>query len=193
MNNTYDPIKYWNEREYPCWKATVGKITPLQIEYVSENVEECEKIIDFGPGFGRLFPAYKNAKSVIGYDISSKYKDQIYEEAENYSFKFNLIVDHNIGVIHYSDDYFDAAVAAEVFLHQTPDKILDIMKELSRVAKKVIVISFMDPKKVFGRDNSLVHQYCFNYNYLKICEENGMMVENNKVLNNQLYFVYKRR
>ncbi len=192
--NIYDQIEFWENRVYPCCsdKDVLKYVTSVHIKYVKEQLLETEKILDFGPGFGRLFPAYKNVKEVVGYDIVSTYKDQIISEAKKYNFKFEFCVGQDIDKINFPDKYFDAAVGVEVLLHQTPDKITQIMSELCRVATKVIIISFMNVKERFGGDGDLTYQYCFNYDYIKICRENGWTVTNDKIINKQLYFVFER-
>ncbi len=187
----YNQIEYWDNRVYPCYKATVEKLTPIQIKCVKEQLSGCKKILDFGPGFGRMFPAYKDAEEVTGHDITSNYKNQIIEESKKHSFKFDFHISQHIDKINFPDKHFDVAVAIEVLLHQIPENIITIMSELNRVADKVIIITWMDLNKKLGRDESMADQYCFNYNYVKICEENNWKMMNYKIYHNQLYFVFK--
>jgi len=180
----YDVIKYWNEREDPN-----NPSNPLHDHstYVYKNLEECKSILDFGPGIGRMFPAFADCDDVIGYDISFKYVERIHYEASLYPFEFTLMIENEISELPFKDGQFDAVVCVSVLLHQTKDKIESIMSELCRVGKKVIVISFYNPKKEIKEGDTYFH-----YDYPEICERNGWNIIEMEIRKRQIYFVYSR-
>ena len=189
----YDPLVYWNERRNP--NSATPEMTRDHIEYVRRQVSDCKHILDLGPGIGRIFPAYGGLERVEGYDISSAYRDRALGAAAGYSFDFTLRVEDGIGRLPYEDDRFDAAVSVSVLLHQTPDRVVDLMEELARVARKVVIVSLFDAGSAYdpvAERHPRTAQYCFNYDYFAICETNGWTILDSRVDPSvrQIFFVY---
>ncbi|HUG00759.1 MAG TPA: class I SAM-dependent methyltransferase [Longimicrobiales bacterium] len=190
---TYDPLVYWNRRKNP--NSASPALTQAHIDYVRKHVAGCRRILDFGPGVGRIIPAYRDLESIEGYDISSAYEDRLLQAASEHSIDFNLRIERNMERLPYEDARFDASVSVSVLLHQTPNHITGVMRELARVADKVIIVSHFDAESDFDRISGVRHkgqQYCFNYDYYEICRSNGWRVLNGHVdpANHQIYFVY---
>ena len=189
----YDPLVYWNRRRNP--NSATPEVTRDHIEYVRRQVSDCKRILDLGPGVGRIFPAYEGLERVDGFDISSAYRERALAAASGYSFDFTLTVADGIGSLPYEDDRFDAAVCVSVLLHQTPDQVVGLMGELARVARKVIIVSLFDAGGTYDRvaeHHASGRQYCFNYDYFAICEANGWAILDSRVAPEvrQIFFVY---
>jgi len=188
----YDVVKYWNERDNPCSKS-IDNLTAIHKNYLRSQVFGCDKIMDFGPGYGRMFSAYSGVSEVIGVDVTKQHKEALYKEAKNQNFKFKLICKkENFDKLDFPDKHFDAVVTSEVLFHQTPNIVVSIMKELIRISQKVIVISYMSLKEPYDKLNTDFekNRYCFNYNYYKICKRNKWNIRNEERVKNQLMFVY---
>jgi len=194
----YNIVDYWNTRKNPCTKDVERfvKLTKLNLSFVKLQVSGCKKILDFGPGYGRVFSAYIGVKEVVGLDVTRQHEEKLIEESKKQKFLFKFICKkYEVDKLEFDDKEFDAVVSSQVFLHQPPDIIENIMKELIRVGKKVIVITYMDTKKNYDtiENYSKDNRYCFNYNYYKICKMNGWDIYEKHKSRNQIMFVYKER
>jgi hypothetical protein len=172
----YDEVAYWNERKNPSAKR-IDKSTPYHLEYIEEQLVGCDKVLECGPGVGRIFPAYKNIKILECFDITNQHRNTLVRAAQQYDFEFNLTTKKVVGELPYAYKEFDAAVVCEVLLHQRPENIIKVMSELIRVSKKVIAISWTD-EHLPPLTNSGEH--CFNYIYPDICKENEWRIFNVK-------------
>lgn len=185
----YNEIKYWRNREHPNSALTVEP-PPIEelnyFSYIKKNLIGCNSALDFGPGVGRTFVAYESLAQLECFDITDKHSNTLKDVAKNYNFKFNFTLGNKIGVTPYRDKEFDAAISCQVFLHQKPNKIQKIMRELLRVANKVIVISWSEKGPVLT-----TAPHCFNHNYIQICRKNNWQVMNVKRKPKYIYFVYK--
>ena len=190
----YDVVEYWNKRKDPC-SNNIEKFTKMNKDYVQKHITDCKVILDFGPGYGRLFSSYINVNKVVGVDVTEQHKEKLMIEAKKQGFEFDLICNDGNSNLNFKDDQFDAVVSSQVFLHQPPHIIENIMKELIRIGKKVIVISYMNEKERYEQVGVKVvdHRYCFNYDYRRICEKNKWIIEDENKYNNQFMFVYKKR
>ena len=193
----YDVLKYWNERENPNSNDPNQRNTKNHIEFVKANTRKEDKILDFGPGVGRILPAYNTNNEIIGYDISSNYKDRLIKAAKTLNLNFKLIVkEEKVTKFSFSEHYFDSSVSISVLLHQPPKQIENIMRELARVSKKVVIISHYDTSIPYDSidDNYDKSKYCFNHDYKKLCKVNDFKIltwkHNDRT--KQIYFVYSK-
>ena len=200
--NDYQEDVYWNKRAFPTDPTMLPEKTQEHIEYIRKQLKSMdERILDFGPGIGRTFEAYKSVYSVDAVDVSMIYTDRVKAEAAKYDFNFNLqyttVKKIQEEGLPFGDKVFDVAVASEVFLHQRPEHIIKIMTELARVAKKVVVISWMvqEAKIPYMELGQEVHgrNHCFHYHYPALCEALGMSINNEVYTENQIYFTYKEK
>jgi len=194
----YDVVEYWNQRDNPNSKDPNERNTQMHIDFVKSNIKKEEKIIDFGPGVGRILPAYHENSKITGYDISSKYKKRLLEAAKKQKIDLNLIVkDEILTVFSFNNNEFTTSVSISVLLHQPPEHITNIMCELARISEKVIIVSWHDSTRPYDmvgekRDKT---QFCFNHNYKEICDKNNLMITlwDYKSEAKQVYFIYEEK
>lgn len=191
----YNEYDYWNRREYPTAVDMSEETNRDHIEYIRKHVEGAGAVLDFGPGIGRTFEAYRDLPGITGCDISVFYSKKVHEAAkqQGLSLKLDHITMQGLDRLPYKDNEFDVVAAIEVFLHQRPQNIMRVMKELARVGRKVVVITWMDENVEFLKVDVPKEgaNHCFNYNYLKICEDQGWVMEDVRNKNRQIYFVYR--
>lgn len=177
----YDEYDYWNTRLHPSSRDV--EYIDANLEYISKCVLGAERLLDFGPGVGRTFSAYQGVSYVEGYDISTVYKERAIERAS----KLELTFVHTINTsgdptyIPYDDKWFDVVVASNTLLHQKPENIVSIMKELIRISKKVVVIT------AAGFSGT---PHCFYHDYLKICLEQKWIIYDIEYFKKQIFFCY---
>ena len=127
---SYDVIEYWNKRDNPNSKNPNERNTLKHISFVNENIRINDKILDYGPGIGRILPAYNENNKITGYDISSKYRDRLLETARQQKIELELIIDKSILTkFSFRDNEFDVVVSISVLLHQPPRNIVNIISE----------------------------------------------------------------
>ena len=115
----YDVVEYWNNRDNPNSKNPNERNTELHINYVKSNIDELDKILDFGPGVGRILPAYYRKNKVTGYDISSNYKERLLKAAKEEEINLELVIEtKKITKFAFVNDSFDCCVSISVLLHQ---------------------------------------------------------------------------
>ena len=195
---TYDVVEYWNLRDDPNSKNPDERNTKMHLNFVNSNIGIDDKILDFGPGVGRILPAYNENNEITGYDVSSKYKKRLFETAKKQNINLKLIIENKILTkFSFDDNQFDATVSISVLLHQPPENITNIMCELARISEKVLIVSWYDPTIPYDyadkkRDNT---KFCFNHNYKEICKENNLIINywDYKNEGKQVYFIYERK
>ena len=73
-------VKYPRDYDFGKWAdqllIEVFNSTNIDV-YDYSNFEGANKILDFGPGVGRILPAYYKKNKITGYDISSNYKKRL--------------------------------------------------------------------------------------------------------------------
>ena len=118
----YDAVKYWSNRKKPN-QANIDIDTPTHLSFLQKHLKNCCSILDFGPGIGRLFSAYKNVDFVEAYDITDQHKNKLTKICMDLGIQFNLTVANEIKRLPYFDKMFDVTVTTEVLLHQKPADI----------------------------------------------------------------------
>jgi len=190
--NNYDEIKYWNERRLPTSSDDV--YYEKNLEFVKGQINAGDKVLDFGPGIGRLFPAYKKCSSVSVCDISLMYKDRLLENAKREGIPFKEFKHMTeVDVIPFAFNEFDVCVCSQVLLHQKPANIVSVLFEIKRVAKKVVCISSFEPGWFYDRpygDTFDERRGCFNYNYPSLLQSLRMKVTYLEKFQEQLFFVF---
>ncbi|HJM17008.1 MAG TPA: class I SAM-dependent methyltransferase [Candidatus Poseidoniia archaeon] len=195
---TYDVVEYWNQREDPNSKIPNERNTKMHIDFVKSNINKADKILDFGPGVGRILPAYNKNNKITGYDISSKYEERLLKAAGEQKIDLNLIIEDKVLTkFSFKNNEFTTSVSISVLLHQPPEHITNIMCELARIAEKVIIVSWHDPKIPYDsidekRDKT---KFCFNHNYKEICEKNNLIINSwdYKSEIKQVYLIYGKQ
>jgi len=184
----YDVVGYWNKRWNP--NSASRKATERCQEFVKERIVAGGKILDFGVGVGRLFPAYEKAGEVVGYDISVAYARRVLRESKKHGFDFTLVIKPEVGVLPFADKSFDVVVCTSVLLHQPPELVEFIMRELARVGVEVIVVTFFDESVLFSVGEGSHDHHCFNHDYFGLCEVNDWFMKDVFVVDRNLFFVY---
>ena len=194
----YEEIKFWNAKECPIPKRELTEEeVNMPVNFIKKNLIGCKKVLDFGPGKGRTFGAYGEIETVRAYDISDKWKSDVFDSVKRYKVKnFDLIISNKIENLPYEDNEFDTVVVSLVLLHQRPQYIISIMSELVRVSKKVIAISYYSKLKDFILPGTILDKSKakkHNYNYKKICEDNKWFYKemlHRLDFHNHLYFIF---
>ena len=166
--------------------------------YHPPHIEINDEILDFGPGVGRILPAYNKQNKITGYDISSKYKKRLLKTAKKQKINLNLIIEDKVLTkFAFDDNQFTTAVSISVLLHQPPEHIVNIMCELARISEKVIIVSWYDSTIPYDyadeeRDKT---KFCFNHNYKEICAKNNLIINSWDYKNEgkQVYFIYESK
>lgn len=192
----YNEVAYWNKRTNP--NSSNPKTTEKHISFVNKNIKSKDKILDFGPGVGRILPAYENINKIWAFDVSSEYSKKLMDKSKKINLEIDLTVNKEENIkLPYEDNQFDSVVCISVLLHQRPQNIINIMKELSRVGKKVIVVSWYEEGKSFSDSDteSKNNVYCFNYDFKKLCNDNNMEISQWEVHRdlNQSFFVFNKK
>lgn len=192
----YNEKDYWAVRPFPTSSDDLYEQSNL--EFVRSQINRGDKVLDFGPGVGRLFRVYKEKEAglICACDISTLYKERLYSEAGKLGIDISYFeCMEDVCTTSFPDDFFDVVVASQVLLHQRPGNILLVMKELARVAKKVVVISSYEDNWFFDTPNGETYDErrgCFNYNYPVIVSDNNWEMLHNEIYMEQIFFVYRR-
>lgn len=186
----YNKLDYWGSRKDP--NSKLSKDTAhLQVEWTKKFINKKDSILDYGPGVLRLVDLYKEVKKINFYDISYQYKSIVEKKCnENNIIIENYVVDDS-GIIKtaFEDNQFDVVICSEVFLHSPDNEILDLINELSRISKKVIVTTW------YENGESINSGHCWTRDYKKILNENNFTIihwEENLFNNKQVGFIYKK-
>ena len=162
----YTEKEYWRNR-----LNSYGSINTSKIDYVNEieqqlllnHIKEDNCVIDFGVGGGRLFPVYNSIKGLIvqGWDIAD-FKKIINEKKIEFKYG-HLVSDVNIWDAGYPENNFDVVVSFSVLHHIRPENIINTVKELMRIGKKLIVSVYNDKPLPINDET-----YMFSYNYKEL-------------------------
>ena len=180
---SYDELKYWNNRVNPNTEhgGDIGQV----ISYLWERIPAYGRVLDFGPGVGRLFPGYRGAAEVVGVDISKIYANRLFEAAKQFDFTFSLVLSESVNVPQYLHG-FDVAVASMVLLHQRPENVGEIMHDLAHAAKEVLVLTWTSDREEIPE----LAPHCFNHNYGQLCKDYGLDILDWNLNHENLRFSY---
>jgi len=186
----YNKIKYWNSRKDPNSQQSKNT-TDSQVEWTKKFINKSDKILEYGPGVLRLIGLYENLTNISFYDISDQYKSIVESKCREKDLIIDKYVIDKSGVISttFSDNEFDVVICSEVFLHSPENEIVDLINELSRIGKKVIVTTWYSGGK-------FIHSgHCWTRDYKKILKENNLNLiywEENMFDNEQVAFIYSK-
>ena len=190
----YDEFDYWGKRTHPTSEDEL--YTDAHVEYIRKAIADAKNVLDFGPGIGRTFAAYKGIGHVEGYDISEIYRERAMKAAMELGINYTSVLNTSGNPIYlpYFDKQFDAAVACSVLMHQRPQYIVPVMKNLVRVAAKVAVMAWMSRLNYFTPHRNIeeehYYMHIFNYDYFQICKENKWRVSDIEYFREQVFFTY---
>lgn len=168
---TYNTIDYWKNRikSYGHVNTTPPEredVKEIEKELIQKYVKNGSFIIDYGVGGGRMFPLYNEKElNVYGFDIAD-FTELIEKQREKYdNFNYTHKISDSVSNTEFETDSFDACICFAVLLHQTPDNIKQVINEICRVAK-IVIISTYYPLVEIPLD-----KHCFYYNYEKLFSE----------------------
>lgn len=186
----YNKINYWGNRKDP--NSSISKSTAhLQIEWTKNFLKKQDKVLDYGPGNLRTLDLYKNLDEISFYDISPLYKDTVEKKCASNNILIKDYIIDNSGVIKtpFKTNEFDVVICFEVFLHSPDTEIVELINELSRIGKKVIVSTW------YEEGNYIHSNHCWTRDYKKILKENNLYItywEENLWGNRQASFIYRK-
>jgi len=176
----YDPITYWNHRKNPNQHRNP---TSLEKDFLMPEIKQANKILEVGPGIGRLFSLYGPEDEVCGIDISERYEHKVKSRAAAYglNYEHEVLNFYKYQGLPYKSKLFDLCIAVKVLLHTTPNQIDFLMCEMARVAEKVMITSKI------GDDPA---RHVFNHNYREIIERNNLCIIDGDIIGNQIHLIY---
>ena len=185
----YNPDNYWKHRKNPNNSdGESKKRIEFDVKYIKSEIKQEKKILELGPGVGRTIEAYSHDTQLFTLDISEKYHDILKEKCENneISLKQNYIKSHEN--FPFANNEFNVGVTSQVLLHVPPNLISHTMSELTRVCKKVVIITAYTHgvKKFFGLN------HVFNHNYFNISTELGCRMDNLIMNEGRICFVLSK-
>lgn len=166
---SYNKIEYWNNRNDPN-NDFCRSITYKHIKVVKPFITKNLNILEYGPGIGRMTELYKNQSHINFFDISSKYEERLKQKCHDQGLKIQQhIIQKDITIkTPFKDNEFDIVCAFEVLLHCLEYEIEGVIKELSRIGKKVIIITW------YKNGKTLNSGHCFTRNYKNLIKKNNL-------------------
>ena len=162
---TIEGARSYNERRFGRVRRMkrLGKLEKQFAQRVFEMAGEHSCIVDIPCGSGRFFEVFSHAKKLIMLDYSEnmlKAAEERIGGAENVR-----LVQAEISAIPLSDNSADLCFCMRLFHHmETDDVRLRALKELARVSKKYVALSFYNKnswkfyrKKILGKKPSGFH------------------------------------
>lgn len=182
----YDEWRYWNSRSDPnSSKGWAPGILDTTIEFIHKHTIDCSNVLELGPGVGRTLDAYKPRQKIRAYDISGLYQKQLLSRAQKLNLKIEVDLAKQPGEpLPYENKQFSAGVASQVLMHQRPENIEFVMRELIRCCSKVIVITGYGCGK-------FKEKHVFDHDYPAICSFLNCEMHYVRSCYKLLFFIYK--
>lgn len=184
-SRNYKKELYWGSRKEPNNNSCIAR-TPKHISLVRPYLDSGLNILEYGAGVGRMVELYESEVSF--YDISQIYKDRLISKCEEKGLKVKQYVIDQSGEIKtvFKDKEFDVVCVFEVLLHSPPSEIKDLMRELSRIGKRVMVITWYEGGTELNSD------FCWTRDYKDIVNDLGLNLEHwdELSLDKQVFFIY---
>lgn len=186
----YTPVHYWNTRRDPNnAEGREFEVIQRHIDFIKRHLPNSGPFLEFGPGVGRTFPAYKPASRVDSLDLSRLYQDALQQKASSCGVHLSQ---HFLNDAHspfpFPDNTFTCAVVCQVLLHITPDSIVHVLSELMRVARKAIIITAAKTTARFA----LRSRHCFSHDYLSLFSDAGAVLHNARRVESTLFFTAEK-
>tara|TARA_R100000734_G_C3314728_1_gene106398 strand:+ start:432 stop:1001 length:570 start_codon:yes stop_codon:yes gene_type:complete len=188
---TYNKINYWNNRKDPnndfCRSQTYNHVNLVK-PFITKNLN----ILEYGPGIGRMIELYKDQTHINFFDISSAYEERLKQKCDSQGLKIQqyIIDKDNTIKTPFKDNEFDIVCAFEVLIHSPETEIDELIRELSRIGKKVIVITW------YKNGETLSSSYCFTRDYKNIIKKNNLKLihwdEDSLSSIPQVFYVYSK-
>jgi len=135
-----------------------------------------KRVLEFGCGFGRHLQYLREIPDleVFGYDQSDSIVSSIKNWVEHEWFHQHIQIGLPNSKLPYEDKCFDAVFTNSVLIHIPPEDVVDIIKELARIAKYQIL--HQEPSPDFQVTSSC-HDGCWNHNILELYRSIGYNCE----------------
>ena len=163
-------LDYWKSREHPHRQLILDALKKVDWGYLLEIGCNC------GPNLGLIRENYPD-KALAGIDANA----EVIEEAKKH---LDQAVDLRVGSITqlpWPDGYFDVVLVDAVLIYVDPKKIDRVLAEISRVARKAVILVERDDKSLKGK---AVFGY-WNRDYKTLLEGFGFIVEKTKLTQDQ--------
>jgi 2-polyprenyl-3-methyl-5-hydroxy-6-metoxy-1,4-benzoquinol methylase len=188
---SYNKISFWENRNNP--NNDNGKTTtPDHIKIVKPFLPPDINLLDYGPGVGRMIDLYKNQTHINFYDISPTYKSRLIQKCKNNNLKIDKYIIDKSGKIKtpFEDKEFDIVCAFEVLLHSPENEIEELINELARIGKKVIITTWYQDGKFINSG------HCWTRDYKTLLMDNNFNLIHWKKINfnntPQIFFIYSK-
>lgn len=186
----YDTKTYWRQRAGASISPNSGNLEAQRrhLEYVGAMVDQYQpgKLLDFGVGVGRLFGSYARVPDLAACDITPKYLEFSRQKAASMGLDIQFQLCQEVNQTPYHDKQFDLVLAISVLLHQRPEEVESVMRELVRIGKRIVVITLFEPEA--KKDSSTNGSWFYNHDYEAICRRNKWLMEDVRQTENQILF-----
>lgn len=181
----YDPKKYWQNRENPNVKGS-DRAPQFIYNFAKPLLVGKTKILELGPGTGRILDLYEPHMQVSTVDLSTRYHDQVVKRAEELDLNLEPnYLDGPKDTFPFGDKSFELGMSLQVLMHVTPEDILTTIRELHRTCNAVAIVA-TSPDAV---DSFAPH--VFGHNYRSLCEEVGAVVTSYETHKSSVCFTFR--
>lgn len=194
----YDPVEYWNSRDQPNTDANPG-ISPAHRAVFDRHLKHGARVLELGPGIGRLFPVYEGCSELATLDLTHQHEATLKTVASQYDLPLRQeFLNDALAPFPFADQSFDLAVSAYVFIHVPFENIRHSMSEMARVAQRAIVFATSNPNWPKTEAERKPSSHCFDHDYDALCRELGMKIvdrvefPNPKLNRTGLAFAYEK-
>lgn len=151
--------EYWRKRGKFYREESAKDDTELLLQVVRTQI--FDSLLDFGCGYGKYLKVLSNNftnKKFVGVDISST----MLQNARNHLVNLNIELHKTDGLtLPFKDNSFDITLTSHVLIHNPPNKINEIIKEIKRVTRKASIHMESTVENVKAED-----YYCHDYEKL---------------------------
>jgi ubiquinone/menaquinone biosynthesis C-methylase UbiE len=172
----YDPVTYWRTREQPNTVADPG-VSKMDDDFFGRFFNLGDKVLELGPGVGRIFKLYQGSASVTTSDIADQHRALLDKKAADLGLHLKQdFLDDPKAKLPYADNVFDVGVSSYVFIHIPFDNIRHTMSELARTCRKVVCFVGKDAGWPNAEQQRKASTHCFAHDYKKIIGDLGLTV-----------------
>lgn len=139
---SYNPVKYWSERDEP---TKLNDVDDELASFIDMYVESASSILDVGYGMGRTFSLYPNVP-ITGIDFVDRYCPEAVKEAQQHGLDFRHIR-HDINQdFPFFNNQFSHCLAIKVLLHlKNPSKAI---VEMARTSEYVFISDIWNEEEI---------------------------------------------
>ena len=161
----YDPARYWASRADPNVAEPDPERAAHDRDFIARALTGAATIFELGPGTGRTFAAYRAGQSVTTRDITDRHKDRLADLARARGITLTQTrAPDPLSSFDASDQSFDAAICIQVFLHMPPPAFDHAISELSRIARRLVIVSGYHA--TFAQAGARLPAHVFSHDYI---------------------------